>query len=108
MKTIAAFTTIEEAYLLKSRLEGSGVAASVRDEFTVAANPLYANAIGGVKVEVADDDFERALEVLGADAPPAAPAPLPAERQSLRPVITNYLKLVAVVLVFVWIFLTLA
>ena len=106
MKTIAAFTTIEEAYLLKSRLEGSGVAASVRDEFTVAAKPLYANAIGGVKVEVADDDYERALEVLGADAPPAAP--VPAESQSLRPVITTYLKLVAVVLVFVWIFLTLA
>jgi len=64
MRTIAAFTTIESAYLLRSRLEGSGVTAFVRDEFTVAANPLYANAIGGVKVEVADEDYARACEIL--------------------------------------------
>ncbi|HTX64544.1 MAG TPA: DUF2007 domain-containing protein [Opitutaceae bacterium] len=107
MRTIAAFTTIEEAYLLKSRLEGSGVAAFVRDEFTVAANPLYSNAIGGVKVEVADDDFDRALEVLDAGPRPAAPGAEAPAVASLRPVISTYLKVVVVVLVVLCIFLAL-
>lgn len=75
MKTVAAFTKVEEAHLLRASLEGSGIAAFVRDEFTVAANPLYANAIGGVKVEVADEDYDRALEVLALDAAPDASSP---------------------------------
>jgi Putative prokaryotic signal transducing protein len=75
MRTVAAFSKVEEAHLLRASLEGNGIAAFVRDEFTVAANPLYANAIGGVKVEVADEDFDRAREILALDAPPAAPGP---------------------------------
>lgn len=69
MKTIASFTTPMDAHLLIARLEGSGVKAYIRDEHMVSVDWLYANAIGGVKVDVADEDLDRALELL--DAEPA-------------------------------------
>lgn len=107
MKTIAAFSKIEDAYLVRSRLEGSGVTAFVRDEFTVAANPLYANAIGGVKVEVADEDYDRAREVLALDARAAAPGPSPPEGSARPPAVGGFLAAIVVVLIVLCVFLAL-
>ena len=64
MKTVAAYSKPEEAYLAKARLESDGINASIRDDVTVSLCWLYSNAIGGVKVEVEDDDYDRAREVL--------------------------------------------
>ena len=50
---------------MRAHLEGSGIAAFVRDDHTVAADWALSNAIGGVKVEVADEDFEAAIALLG-------------------------------------------
>ena len=63
MRTVAAFTKAEDAHNLRAFLEGSGIAAFVRDENVVAADPLYANAIGGVRVDVAESDFERSVSL---------------------------------------------
>lgn len=70
MKTVASFGKPEEAHLARSMLEGSGISAVVRDEFTVGLNWLYSSAVGGVKVDVADEDLQRAREVL--ELPPVA------------------------------------
>lgn len=56
-----------DAYLLRARLEGSGITAYIRDENLVTLDWLYSNAVGGVKVDVMDEDYERALELLNAD-----------------------------------------
>jgi hypothetical protein len=64
MKIVAAFSKPEEAHLAKTRLEAGGINAAIRDEFIVSTNWLYSNAVGGVKVEVEDDDYDRAREVL--------------------------------------------
>lgn len=64
MKIVAAYSTLDEAYLAKSRLEGSGIHAGIRDELTASTYWLSSNAISGVKVEVEDEDFDRAREVL--------------------------------------------
>jgi hypothetical protein len=56
LKTVVTFTKPEDAHNLRAFLEGSGIAAFVRDENMGAS---YSNAIGGVKVDVEDDDFER-------------------------------------------------
>jgi hypothetical protein len=56
LKTIATFATPEDAHNLRAFLEGSGIAAFVRDENMGAS---YSNAIGGIKVDVEDEDFER-------------------------------------------------
>ena len=57
MKTIAAFSTVEEAYNLRAFLASNDIAAFIRDENMAAT---YSMAIGGVKVDVADEDHDRA------------------------------------------------
>ena len=52
------------AYLLRARLEGSGITAYVRDEYLITLDWLYSNAVGAVKVDVSDEDYEKALEIL--------------------------------------------
>ena len=75
MRTIATFSKPQEAHLLIARLEGSGIAAFARDEHMVTLDWLASNAIGGVKVDVADEDWEQALDVLneGKAATPETP-----------------------------------
>lgn len=64
MRTVASYSKPEEAYLAASFLEGNGLRVSLRDAHTVSVNQFYSQAIGGVKVEVAEEDFELALELL--------------------------------------------
>jgi len=64
MPVIANYTKAEDAHLAASKLEGSGVRAWLRDEATASLYWFYSNAIGGVKIEVAEEDVERAREIL--------------------------------------------
>lgn len=64
MKTIASFSQPMEAHLLRARLEASGITAYLRDEHTITLDWLYSNLIGGVKVDVGDEDYERAIELM--------------------------------------------
>lgn len=61
MKHLATFSTAAEAHLLCAHLGGNGIKATMRDENIIMADWLLSNAVGGVKVDVADEDFERAL-----------------------------------------------
>jgi len=63
MKTVATFTKVEDAHVLRAQLEGSGIEAFVTDEHIVQQDWLLSNAVGGVKVNVADDDFLEAREL---------------------------------------------
>jgi len=58
LKTVATFTTPEDAHNLRGFLESQGVAAYVRDENMAAS---YSIAIGGVKVDVDEADFDRSV-----------------------------------------------
>ena len=68
--TIATFSHPTEAYIPKTKLESEGIWAVVMDGDTVAANWLYSNAIGGVKLRVKAEDVEQALEILDREAEP--------------------------------------
>lgn len=68
MKTIATFYRPEEAHLLRMRLEAAGIEAFVQDEHMVQMDVFYSNVIGGVRVQVADEDLADAREYLVADA----------------------------------------
>jgi hypothetical protein len=68
MRTLAAFNKPIDAHMLIARLEGSGIPAYARDEHMVTLDWLAANAIGGIKVDVADEDYEKALAVM--NSPP--------------------------------------
>ena len=66
MRTLATFSRPMDAHLLIARLEGSGLQAYARDEHMVMLESGASNALGGVKVDVADEDFEQALAVMHA------------------------------------------
>ena len=58
---------LHEAQFLKSVLEGAGIEASIPDEYTLGIQPLYGNALGGVRLLVRAGDLEKASEVLDSD-----------------------------------------
>jgi hypothetical protein len=60
MTTLRNCSDLEEAELIKSVLAGSGVTAFLPDENSV----LWSNALGGYRVEVEDEDVDRANDVL--------------------------------------------
>jgi Putative prokaryotic signal transducing protein len=75
MKTVATFSWLDEAYVARATLEGNGMRAYIPDELTVSTRPLLGNAIGGVRVQVEDEEYERARQILR--LPPIAPPPAP-------------------------------
>jgi hypothetical protein len=61
--TVATYTFPWEAQLAKARLESEGIESVVADE--IAAGLYGANAIGGVKLRVREEDAGRATALLG-------------------------------------------
>ncbi len=62
--TVATFNTVMEAELAKTMLQAEGIEAFVADAHTISVNPLYSNALGGVKIQVAARDLEQARILL--------------------------------------------
>ncbi len=62
--TIATFPTITHLYVIKGQLEGAGIPCMVKDQYTVGVNPLYDIALGGIKLQVREEDVEEAKRVL--------------------------------------------
>jgi len=60
-KTIARFDNPIDAHLLRVELENEGFDVFIADEHLVSIQPLYSNAVGGVKVQVRSEDSEKAL-----------------------------------------------
>ena len=59
------FQYSSEAIIYQGKLESQGIEVFLRDNNIVDSNPLYSNAVGGVKLYVKTEDFDRANEVLG-------------------------------------------
>lgn len=59
---------LHEAQFLKSVLAGAGIEATIPNEHTLGVQPLYAVALGGVRVLVRPQDAERARDVLDSAA----------------------------------------
>ncbi len=59
------FQYSSEAIIYQGKLESQGIEVFIRDNNIVDSNPLYSNAVGGVKLFVKTEDFERAKEILG-------------------------------------------
>lgn len=65
---------LHDALFVKSLLESEGIAVLIPDEHTVGVHSLLANAIGGIRVLVREEDQERAAEILTELATPDPPA----------------------------------
>ena len=61
---ISRFQYSSEAVIYKGKLESEGIEVFIRDNNLVDSNPLYSNAVGGVKLFVRNEDVERANIVL--------------------------------------------
>lgn len=74
--TVGTFTKPEDAHLLRMRLEAAGLQAFILDENVIQLNMLFSYALGGVRVQVADDDLQEVREFLAEDngLPPEAGA----------------------------------
>ncbi len=64
MVTVATFDMPTEAHLAKGLLEANGLTAFLADELTVGVAWHLSNAIGGIKLQVAENDVERATGIL--------------------------------------------
>lgn len=67
MIVVARFSFPHEAYIAKANLESAGIESFIADEHTVNTQWLYSNAIGGVRLMVAEEDLEDATEILTSD-----------------------------------------
>ncbi len=74
MTTIKLTANLQEALLIKSVLEGNGVAAFVPDELTAQNAPPYVWATGGVRIQVEDEQADAARHILASLVPTAEQA----------------------------------
>lgn len=61
---LQSFPNYIDAHILMGRLEEEGIRCWLKDENTVTINPIWTNAVGGIKVMVAETQLERALELV--------------------------------------------
>ena len=63
-EVVGIFSQPTEAYLARVRLASEGIESSLIDENIVTVNPLYANAVGGVKLVVREEDAQAARQII--------------------------------------------
>ncbi len=76
--TVATFSNAFNMHVIKGRLETEGIPAFAKDEHTVTANAFYAGALGGIKLQVREEDAtdaQRILNELGYVMPRYVPPP---------------------------------
>lgn len=64
LKTVATFTSPWEAYIAKGRLEAEGIPAFIAHEHHVWAGWIYSQALGGVKIQVAEERVAAAERII--------------------------------------------
>lgn len=55
------------AHIVRARLEDNGIACFIADENMIGINPLYNNALGGIKLKIFERDLERCRAILSPD-----------------------------------------
>jgi hypothetical protein len=64
LATVGTFSTSTEASIVRNHLEADGIRTFLADEAIVTVAWHLGTAVGGVKLQVAEDDVERALAVI--------------------------------------------
>ncbi|GAB6262428.1 putative signal transducing protein [Photobacterium sp. R1] len=67
MIVVARFSFPHEAHIAKASLDSAGIESYIVDEHTVNTQWLYSNAIGGVRLMVAEGHAEEAVQILNSD-----------------------------------------
>jgi hypothetical protein len=61
---LKSFSNYMDAHMLLGRMSEEGIECWLKDENTVTLDPLLTNAVGGIKLMVARNDFEKASALL--------------------------------------------
>jgi hypothetical protein len=96
MTTIATFTVPEEAHLFRTFLESRRIEGFVLDENVVQLFWHYSNAIGGVRVAVADSEVEDAFTAYQEYMAALREGPYPGEPVRIWPAVALLSLLVGV------------
>ena len=62
--TLKTYDSVPIAHMAKQALEDVGIVVMLADENLVAMDWLISNAIGGIKLKVAEEDVPRAIQIL--------------------------------------------
>lgn len=62
-RLLDSFEYSTEAQLAKTKLEAEGIPVLLMDERTIDSDPLVSQAIGGVKLKVFSEDWDRAMHI---------------------------------------------
>lgn len=62
--TLQTYTYSGELAIVRSLLDSEGIETFVLDEVISQVNPFYSNAVGGIKLQVLDKDFQKARDLL--------------------------------------------
>ena len=60
---LTVFEYSTEAHLIKSKLDSENIRTLLMDEKTIDSDPLISQAIGGVKLQVHNDDLDKAVKI---------------------------------------------
>jgi hypothetical protein len=55
------------AHIIRTKLEDNGISCFIADDNIISANPIYNNAVGGIKLKIFERDLERCREILAQD-----------------------------------------
>ena len=64
MKTLTTVSWMYQADSLCVQLASHGIEASIPDQGAMSALPLHGSALGGIRVQVDEEDFEKARDIL--------------------------------------------
>jgi hypothetical protein len=67
---VRTFTNVADAHVARSALDAAGIPTHLADDYVIALDWLYSNAVGGVKLLVPSDRLDEASAVL--ETPPIA------------------------------------
>lgn len=55
------------AHIIRTKLEDNGIPCFIADDNIIAANPLFNQAVGGIKLKIFERDLERCREILATE-----------------------------------------
>jgi GNAT superfamily N-acetyltransferase len=67
MQTIRTYNNLFEAQSAKALLESEGIEVFLKNENTVAVQPFYNVMVGGIDLQVDENDVSRTLELIGGE-----------------------------------------
>ncbi|HBN09463.1 MAG TPA: hypothetical protein DD435_12710 [Cyanobacteria bacterium UBA8530] len=84
MITIRSFFNPLEAYMARSLLESEGIEVILLDENLASVAPAYSNATGGVRLQVEENEADRAMAILDSQSARKTPSLLRADSKIAR------------------------